>query len=222
MRTRLNSKGGSVDEDLHPGVVTVWKPMESLEEVRTSICQRFKHQRATMARLVREEVRRGLEPKVLSLSIAVGVTCGVWPIMLTTSLVCGFVDMTARFSGFPLSTVVIQMTNLIMAPLQLALCIPFIHLSEHLFSNHEPTPMSPSKFANLLREDPWHLQHIIVHAVVGWALIAPCIFITVVFFTTRYLNANPFAFKPSRSEVHISSKAPKSPTPVNTPTKLPV
>jgi hypothetical protein len=75
---------------------------------------------AKLEKSVKEEVRRGSDPLALALSIAFGVTCGLFPIPMTTTLLCGAVDMSVRFvmPGRPLSTVVLQGVNLVVGPLE--------------------------------------------------------------------------------------------------------
>jgi hypothetical protein len=73
-------------------------------------------------------------------------------------MVCFFADAAARLVGRPLSTLAIQTANLMVAPLQLLLTVPFLHLGERLFSDHQ-TPLSPTEFATMVYQNEYVQIH---------------------------------------------------------------
>jgi hypothetical protein len=142
---------------------------------------------ASLKKNVKSELSKGLDPHILAMSVATGVTCGLWPIYFTTTVICGVVDIIARMIGHPLSTVIIQSVNMMMGPLEFMLAIPFLHLGEKLFSDTR-TPLSPSEFAVMLKTDPWHLKHILTFSILGWLFCVPFAFGIVYFLCRRYMT----------------------------------
>jgi len=134
------------------------------------------------------EIKRGLDPHILALSIATGITCGLWPIYFTTTFICGIFDICARILGYPLSTIIVQSINVLMGPLEFILAIPLLHLGEYLFTSSQQTPISPSDLAKLIKNDPWHLQHILCYSILGWLFCFPFVFALIYFLCIRYMG----------------------------------
>jgi len=85
-------------------------------------------------------LKSGASPRKLTWSVAFAVTCGVFPLPGTTSLVC-----LVAYYLFNLHLVTIQFVNLLMTPINLATFISFIRMGEYIFSV-EPTPLSLEPF----------------------------------------------------------------------------
>jgi len=210
MRTRLNSRGGSTDDVDVATSNGTGKEEGLLTTLGWSVRSRIRRTKGKVKNLMKEEIQRGLEPRVLSLSVATGVTFGIFPVFFTAAIICSFVDLAARLAGRPLSTLVVQSVALAAGPVQVFLCIPFLHAGEYV-SATPPTPLSPGRLYAMLREDPWHVHNILAHAALGWALFAPVIYGVVYHIVKRNLqlhfSGSASAPTPTRTSPSIKSKA---------------
>jgi uncharacterized protein (DUF2062 family) len=75
-----------------------------------------------------EQLKQGVSPEKLAMSIAFGLVLGIMPFIGLTTLAC---IIAAYF--FRLNQVAIQTVNYIAYPFQIILFIPFIRLGEKLF-----------------------------------------------------------------------------------------
>lgn len=73
-------------------------------------------------------LRKGMEPKQLSLTIVLGFSFGIIPLLGVNTLICILLAIVLR-----LNLVVIQMVNYAVFPLQLILLIPFFQLGDVLW-----------------------------------------------------------------------------------------
>lgn len=72
-------------------------------------------------------LRQGISPRRLALTLALGFAIGCFPVVGVTSVLCGVVAL-----GLRLNLPAIQAANLVAAPLQLVLILPFVRLGERL------------------------------------------------------------------------------------------
>ena len=191
-RQRASSKVVEEAEESEPalpisrGNIKLERKTHGLISTKAYLKSQLRSLKSRSEKIVKEEISRGSDPSVLARSLAIGLTCGIFPVPITPTIMCAFADVALRYSGRPLSTVAAQMANLLAAPLQILLAVPFLHLGEKIFGDHE-TPLSPLKFFMLLKSNPWHLQRIIFHAALGWALCAPVVFWGIYAVSYRYL-----------------------------------
>lgn len=127
--------------------------------------------------MLRRELTNGLNLQSGSIAVASSFTIGLFPIM-------GFSTPmnTAAAWIFRLNQPIVQVINWIMAPLKLALIIPFLRLGEWLFAA-EPFTLSLSEFTHIFFED-WlattrEFAWTFAHAIFGWLIAAPLIFLLV-------------------------------------------
>jgi len=117
-------------------------------------------------------LKQGITPEKIALSIAFGVTLGVFPVLGSTTLLC-FVAAWA----FRLNLPAIQLVNYFVYPLQFALLLPFIRLGDFLFAVRKPIPFSAGQIVELIRSDMINaivtLWSSTWHAMVGWCLVGP-------------------------------------------------
>lgn len=73
------------------------------------------------------QLKRGITPEKISLSIALGITLGIFPIMGSTSLVCFFFGWLLK-----LNQGILHLFKTIVYPLQLCLILIFIRLGQQL------------------------------------------------------------------------------------------
>jgi uncharacterized protein (DUF2062 family) len=116
-------------------------------------------------------LKQGITPEKVALSIALGVVCGLFPIMGATTLLC-----IAAASAMRLNQVAIQVVNYLMSPLQVGGILLFVRLGEWLVGA-EPVPFSPAELARSLRADPGAFFSRFgwtgVHGILGWSVVAP-------------------------------------------------
>jgi len=113
----------------------------------------------------------GASPEKLALSLALGLAIGALPVIGVTTLICALVAF-----AFRLNLVAIQITNYLAYPVQIASVIPLVRLGERL-AGAEPIALSLSALRQSFADDLWgtvrRLWRTELHAVSGWAVVAP-------------------------------------------------
>eukprot|EP00250_Pteridium_aquilinum_P012424 c20720_g1_i2 orf=237-947(-) len=125
-------------------------------------------------------LRRGLEPKVLSLSAALGLTLGVFPICGVTVGLCAIAAVLLRANcHWP----TLVLANFVVTPFQLALVVPFVRVGELVTHGHH-FPFTPRALWDAMRgRASRDVLFGVLHAVIGWSIFAPvCFSIYFVFF----------------------------------------
>ena len=127
--------------------------------------------RGRMVGLVREQLTRGVSPRQISFTLAIGAALGVFPILGATTALC-----FAAATVFKLNHPVIQAANWIVAWAQLPLILVFARLGEWV-AGAEPAAFSPNELVAAFQADPGlFLQRFGLtglHAILGWLLTAP-------------------------------------------------
>ena len=103
-------------------------------------------------KILYDAFRQGLTPHKLSMTCALGIVIGIFPIFGTTTLLCFAIAITFR-----LNIAVIQLVNYLVAPIQLLLIIPFIKVGTILF-HLNPIPYDVAQLELLFRNDFLHLM----------------------------------------------------------------
>lgn len=127
-------------------------------------------QRRVVAPIV-AQLRQGITPREIALTLALGAVLGIFPILGATTALCAIAAVRLR-----LNQPVIQLVNYLAYPLQLVLLIPFYRAGERLFGA-DPVPIVnvPELIARF-GADPW--QFILDYGRVGlygiavWCLVA--------------------------------------------------
>ena len=137
--------------------------------------------RRVIAPIVRQ-LRQGITPDQIALTIALGLALGVFPILGATTLLCGLVALRLG-----LNQPIIQAVNYVVYPLQLLALIPFYRGGESLFGQpHMPLaiPMLMARF----RAGAWaffgDFGQIAAQGIALWCLLAPPL-AAAVYFTVR-------------------------------------
>ena len=116
---------------------------------------------------------QGHTPERVALSVALGITLGLFPIFGTTTLLCVAAAVALR-----LNHPAIQITNQLMYPLQIPLIIVFVRLGESMLGV-APIPFSATLMMAELRANPAVLVERFgtagLHGILGWALVAPVV-----------------------------------------------
>jgi uncharacterized protein (DUF2062 family) len=119
-----------------------------------------------------ELLKQGVSPEKIALTVALGVSLGVTPVIGSTTMLCTLAAISLR-----LNLPAILLVNGVVYPLQLTLLVPFLRAGAWMF-RVEHTKLSIGQIFNLIRTDIWHaiasLWIATMHALVVW-LIAGCV-----------------------------------------------
>lgn len=131
------------------------------------------------------QLRQGVTPPQVALTLALGAALGLFPILGATTALCAVAGVALR-----LNQPLIQLVNYLVYPLQLLLLIPFYRAGEKLFGA-EPVPLvDVTALAVRFRDGPW--QFLIDYGRVGlygvavWAIVTPLL-ATALYFALRPL-----------------------------------
>lgn len=117
-------------------------------------------------------LKQGVTPKKLALSISLGATIGVFPVLGSTTILCGLIAFRLK-----LNQPVTQLVNYFIYPVQLILFIFFFKLGGYLFS--EPFSYSLSDIYAMMTSDFWKTFNLLwisnLRAILVWMIIAPII-----------------------------------------------
>lgn len=114
-------------------------------------------------------LRQGITPEKIALSIALGFTLGVTPVLGSTSLLCLLAAVLLR-----LNLPAIQLVNYCVYPLQFALLVPFIRVGEWILTA-PPVRITVGEIVGLIRADAWNaiaaLWTATIHALMAWLML---------------------------------------------------
>jgi uncharacterized protein (DUF2062 family) len=141
--------------------------------------------RRVVAPIVRQ-LKRGVTPEQVALTIALGLVIGVFPILGATTVLCG-----VAAAAFGLNQPIIQLVNYFAYPAQLAALIPFYRAGESLF-NRPHLPLSIPMLVERFRADTGKFLSdfgmIAVRGVVVWCLVAPFVAAAIYYLTRPSLR----------------------------------
>jgi uncharacterized protein (DUF2062 family) len=113
-------------------------------------------------------LRHGASPEKLAWSLAVGVACGINPLLGSTTLVCLAVAAPLR-----LNLIAAQISNHLCYPLELALFFVFIRLGDRLFGTPH-LKLGREALLHAFHDHPWTTTQALWtwewHALIVWLL----------------------------------------------------
>eukprot|EP00249_Psilotum_nudum_P018196 c26685_g1_i2 orf=735-1457(+) len=119
-------------------------------------------------------VRREVEPKLLSLSAALGLTLGVFPVCGITLFLCALAAALLRSAC---SVPTLMLANFIATPLELGLIVPFLRVGELVTGGRHFLLSSILSYEGIWKAITGHASHAVIfgfmHAVIGWMIVAP-------------------------------------------------
>lgn len=125
-----------------------------------------------------ELLKQGVTPEKLALTVALGISLGVIPVIGSTTMLCTLAALSLR-----LNLPAILLVNGVVYPLQLALLVPFLRAGAWMFRVDGPK-LSIRQIFDMIRANVWHatitLWIATMHALVIW-LIAGCLTTSVVY-----------------------------------------
>jgi uncharacterized protein (DUF2062 family) len=117
------------------------------------------------------QLRQGITPEKLALTLALGLALGSFPVLGVTTVLCVAAGLALR-----LNQPAIQVANYLAYPLQLGLLVPFFQAGAWLLGA-EPVPLSLSQVRAELAADAWgtigRYWEANLRAVAAWAVVAP-------------------------------------------------
>lgn len=138
--------------------------------------------RRRVVKPIADQLCQGITPERIAITIALGLTLSIFPILGATMVLCGLVGLLFR-----LNQPIIQLVNYLGYPVQIVLLIPFYRAGETLFGQPH-VPLSIPLFFERLRADVWQFFRdfglIALEGIAVWCLIAPLLVFTL-YFTLR-------------------------------------
>jgi len=117
------------------------------------------------------QLRQGITPRKIALTIALAITLSVFPVLGATTALCAVAAFFLK-----LNQPIIQVINWLATPLQLASLMLFVRIGEWL-TRAPALPFSPPQLLARFRLAPWQfLQDFgttVLRAIIAWLLIAP-------------------------------------------------
>jgi uncharacterized protein (DUF2062 family) len=136
---------------------------------------------------IRALLTQGMSPRLLALSLAVGLVVGIFPVLGTTTVLCTLVA-----AAFRLNLVAVHTVHFLMTPVQLLLIIPFVRVGEWVLGK-APQPLSISEGLELIAQGALNavavLWDAILHAMLGWVLLGPAMLVVVYVILAQVLKS---------------------------------
>jgi len=146
--------------------------MNTLAMSKLSPAARLAHfWRERVVGLLVAQLKQGITPEKIALTITLGLCFSAFPILGTTSLLC-----FAFGVWLGLNQPIIQLVNWLGSPLQLGLFAPFVRLGEYLTHSSRVSFSIPELIAKF-RASPLEFTREFGltgwHGIVGWLAVAP-------------------------------------------------
>lgn len=137
------------------------------------------------------QLRLGITPTKIALTLALGTVLGLFPIWGVTTLLCAVAALWLR-----LNQPLIQAVNYLLSPLHLLLLLPFYRAGEVLF-RQPPVPLfSVSELIERFRASP--LQFFVDYGLVGLYGIVVWLLVAVPLAWVLYVGAKPLVQRLAR------------------------
>lgn len=118
------------------------------------------------------QLRQGITPEQIALTLALAATLGVFPILGATTVLCALAAAWLR-----LNQPLMQLANYVVYPLQLALLLPFCRAGEALFGQPHLPVLDVHDLLARFEADPRRFLvdygMTALYGVVVWTLLAP-------------------------------------------------
>jgi uncharacterized protein (DUF2062 family) len=118
------------------------------------------------------QLRQGITPQLIALTIAAGLVLGIFPVLGTSTLLCAVFAFVLR-----LNQPIIQLVNYLAYPLQIALLFPFYRAGERLFDQPPVPLLSVVELSQRFWADPTQFLVdyglVALYGIVVWGLVAP-------------------------------------------------
>jgi uncharacterized protein (DUF2062 family) len=116
-----------------------------------------------------ELLKQGMSPEKIALTVALGISLGVVPVIGSTTTLCTLAAISLR-----LNLPAIMLVNGVVYPLQIALLVPFLRAGAWLFRVDGPK-LTVTQIFHLITTNLWHailtLWVATMHALVVWLIL---------------------------------------------------
>lgn len=120
------------------------------------------------------QLRQGITPRLIALTIAAGLVLGIFPVLGTSTVLCAVFALVLR-----LNQPIIQLVNYLAYPLQILLLFPFYRAGERLFGQPPVPLLSIVELSRRFWADPGQFfvdyGLVALYGIVVWILVAPLI-----------------------------------------------
>ncbi|EMO75969.1 PF09835 family protein [Leptospira kirschneri str. 200801925] len=151
--------------------------------------------------VLKKELKSGITPEKISLSIVVGAGMGVFPLIGTTMALCGILGVLFR-----LNPVAIQLANYLVYPLQIILIFPFLKTGSIVTS----TPLDLSWAERISSDNVFVVAKgifdVAAFAVLGWLIWVPIISIVFYFLLLPFLKRMSKLFHSKKIKGFLADK----------------
>ena len=121
--------------------------------------------------LIVTQFTQGFTPQKIALTISLGVTLGIFPILGATTALCAIVGFWLK-----LNQSVIQLVNWLASPMQLAMILFFVRIGEWIL-HAQPVSFSIPELIRKFHESPVNFFREFgmtgLHGIIAWLVIAP-------------------------------------------------
>ena len=123
------------------------------------------------------QLKQGITPEKIALTIALGLTLGIFPIMGTTTVLCAIVGIWLK-----LNQPIIQVVNYVIYPVQISLILVFVRMGEWM-TRAERVPFSIPELMRKFQASPAKFMQEFgvtgLHAIIGWLAVAPALIVVI-------------------------------------------
>ena len=150
-------------------------------------------------------LKQGISHEKIALSIAVGITLGIFPVLGATTALCAMAAFVLK-----LNLPAIQLVNFAVYPLQLFLLVPFLKAGGWIFGDQRFSQLG-KEIIDLMQNDLWGsfgmLWNLTVYGVVLWMLVSPVVIVLSYHMLKPALKRLPFdRFSASINTTNINQK----------------
>jgi uncharacterized protein (DUF2062 family) len=143
-----------------------------------------------LRRPIKALLKQDLSHEKIALSISLGVTLGVFPVLGATTVLSAVAAFMLR-----LNLPAIQLVNFAVYPLQLLFLVPFLRAGSWLFGDQRFSGLG-KEIIDLIQNDVWGglgvLWNLTIYAVVVWLIISPLMIIILYKILKPALKRLPF------------------------------
>ena len=119
------------------------------------------------------QLAQGITPEKIALSIALGITLGVFPVLGATTMLCAIAGVRLK-----LNQPIIQLVNWLVYPLQLTLILVFVRIGEWI-THAPPVNFSVPQLIQTFHESPVKFLQVFgmsqLQGIIAWLFIAPIV-----------------------------------------------
>ena len=130
---------------------------------------------------IKKIISKGITAQELSLSLAIGITGGLWPVPMTSFVGCTILQILFRVK--PAFAVIIQACNFLVTPLELLLFPKFIRYGENLLGAQDH--FDASQLIPSLQKDMFGTLRgasgSLIYGILAWCAFAPIGVLTLYF-----------------------------------------